>query len=56
MLPLPEPARDGSIERLSDFLNVKIDSDEWRLIVAWLLAALRPLVHQRSISQSETSL
>ncbi|TMB22085.1 MAG: hypothetical protein E6J71_06895 [Deltaproteobacteria bacterium] len=41
MLPLPEPVCGGSVERLRDFLHVP-DDDAWRLVVAWLLAALRP--------------
>jgi hypothetical protein len=40
MLPLPEPARGGSVETLRDFLNVKTESD-LVLVVAWALAALR---------------
>ena len=39
-LPLPSPTRDGSVEALRDFLNVKTDSD-FVLVVSWLLAALR---------------
>ena len=40
MLPLPEPERGGSIESLNSFLNVA-SRDDFVLIVAWLLAALR---------------
>jgi phage/plasmid primase-like uncharacterized protein len=40
MLALPEPVRDGSIEELRAFLNVKRDAD-FVLVVSWLLAALR---------------
>lgn len=40
MLPLPTPAKGGSIEALRSFLNVSSDSD-FELAVAWLLAALR---------------
>lgn len=40
MLALPEPQRGGSVELLRDFLNV--DESTWKLVVAWLLAALRP--------------
>jgi hypothetical protein len=40
MLPLPEPVPGGSIETLRPLLNV--DRDGFVLIVAWLLAALRP--------------
>ena len=41
MLPLPHPEAGGSIEELRQFLNIP-DEDSWRLIVAWLLASLRP--------------
>jgi hypothetical protein len=41
MLPLPLPERGGSIEILQPFLNVSNHND-FVLIVAWLLAALRP--------------
>jgi hypothetical protein len=41
MLPLPEPKRGGSINLLRPYLNVRNDSD-FVLVVAWLLAALRP--------------
>ena len=40
MLPLPGPGSGGSIETLRDFLNVSSD-DDFVLVVAWLLAALR---------------
>ena len=43
MLPLPEPVRGGSIDELRPFINVRSDSDnDFALVVAWLLAALRP--------------
>jgi hypothetical protein len=38
--PLPDPQRGGSIKTLRRFLNVASDRD-FRLAVAWLLAALR---------------
>ena len=41
MLPLPVPERGGSIEALRPFLNLSNQND-FVLIVAWLLAALRP--------------
>ena len=41
MLALPVPERGGSIETLQSFLNVP-SRNEFVLIVAWLLAALRP--------------
>jgi len=39
---LPMPKRGGSIDDLRSFLNVATD-DDWRLVVAWLTAALRPV-------------
>jgi hypothetical protein len=41
LLPLPEPTRGGSLEDLRPFLNLKTE-DDWRLVGAWLVAALRP--------------
>jgi hypothetical protein len=41
MLALPEPEKGGSIELLRKYLNVR-DEVDFTLIVAWLLAALRP--------------
>ena len=41
MLPLPMPMRGGSVEALAPFLNLNGPGD-FVLIVAWLLAALRP--------------
>jgi hypothetical protein len=41
MLPLPVPERGGSIEALRPFLNISNQND-FVLIVAWLLAPLRP--------------
>jgi hypothetical protein len=40
MLPLPVPRQGGSIESLNSFLNLS-SRDDFVLIVAWLLAALR---------------
>jgi hypothetical protein len=40
MLPLPLPQQGGSIESLNSFLNLA-SRDDFVLIVAWLLAALR---------------
>jgi hypothetical protein len=40
MLPLPMPQAGGSVEELRPFLNV--DDDTWRLVIAWLVATLRP--------------
>ena len=41
MFPLPVPERGGSIEALRSFLNLS-NQNEFVLVVAWLLAALRP--------------
>src|SRR5262249_35274143 len=41
MLALPRPGDGGSIAELRDFLNVGTDQD-FLLLVAWLVAALRP--------------
>jgi hypothetical protein len=41
MLPLPVPERGESIEALRSFLNLSSQND-FVLVVAWLLAALRP--------------
>jgi hypothetical protein len=41
LLPLPVPARDGSIDLLRPYVNLT-DSD-FRLMVTWLTAALRPV-------------
>ena len=40
MKPLPEPTRGGSVDLLRRFLNIAHD-EEFTLVVAWLLAALR---------------
>lgn len=43
MLPLPTPIKDGTVETLRRFLNLAPDQEsDWILLVAWLLAALRP--------------
>lgn len=42
MLPLPLPQRGGTVEELRPFVNVP-DDDAWVLLVAWLVAALRPV-------------
>lgn len=39
MLPLPDPLAGGSLRLLRKFVNVESE-DAWRLIVAWLVAAL----------------
>jgi hypothetical protein len=41
MLPLPAPTGGGRLEDLRRFVNVADDAG-WRLLAAWLLAALRP--------------
>lgn len=41
MQPLPVPERGGSLDLLRPFVNVA-DDDGWRLVVGWLLAAMRP--------------
>jgi hypothetical protein len=38
---LPQPVSGGRLDDLRRFLNVSSD-DDWRLIIAWLLAACRP--------------
>ena len=40
MLPLPTPESGGSLRELRTFLNV--EDSTWPLVVAWLVAALRP--------------
>ena len=40
MLPLPIPVAGGSVDELRRLLNV--DDIMWPLVVAWLIATLRP--------------
>lgn len=40
MQPLPPPERGAKVDDLRRFINV--DDTDWPLVVAWLLAALRP--------------
>ena len=40
MLPLPTPTEGGKLKQLRSFINVT--DDDWRLVVAWLMAAIRP--------------
>lgn len=40
VLPLPAPVRGGEVSELRGVLN--IDDEQWPLLVAWLVAALRP--------------
>jgi len=40
--PLPVPESGGSIEELRPLVNLP-DDDQWRLFVAWLVAAFRPV-------------
>lgn len=41
MLALPEPTRGGTLNDLRKFINIK-DGDDWALLLAWLVASLRP--------------
>lgn len=41
MLPLPVPVRGRTVDELRRFVNVS-DDGAWRLLVAWLVQALRP--------------
>jgi hypothetical protein len=41
MMPLPSPVKDGSVDQLRQFINVS--DEDWPLVVAWLLAAMRPV-------------
>jgi hypothetical protein len=41
MLPLPLPVRGGSINDLRNFVNLD-NEEQWTLLAAWLVAALRP--------------
>lgn len=40
MLPLPTPVHGGRVDELRQFVH--LGDDEWTLLVAWLVAALRP--------------
>ena len=42
MLALPEPKSGGSLRELRALINITSE-DEWTLLVAWLVAALRPI-------------
>ncbi len=39
---LPNPVPGGDVEELRQFVNVATD-DDWRLLLSWLVAALRPV-------------
>jgi hypothetical protein len=41
MLALPAPAEGGTLADLRQFVNVRTE-DDWRLVLGWLLGALRP--------------
>jgi len=41
LLALPVPVKGGSVDELRDFVNAP-DETTWRLLVSWLLMALRP--------------
>ncbi len=49
MLPLPAPTRGGCLDALRSFVNVQSEED-WRLIIAWLLAALHPVQYQPGLA------
>ncbi|MGC9985757.1 MAG: hypothetical protein ABSF35_19285 [Polyangia bacterium] len=60
MLALPVPEHGGNLAALREMVNVRDDSD-WALVVAWLVAALRPtgpypilLVHGEQGSSKST--
>lgn len=40
MIALPTPERGGTVDQLRGFLNV--DDNAWTLVIAWLVATLRP--------------
>ncbi|MDX2007492.1 MAG: DNA primase [Meiothermus sp.] len=42
LTPLPTPTGGGKLDELAPLLNLKTDSDQWRLLVAWLLGTLQP--------------
>ena len=42
MRPLPEPKREGQLDTFRKFLNLD-DESAWQLMLAWLVAALRPV-------------
>jgi len=54
MLPLPVPERGGSIDALRSFLNLS-SQDDFVLVVAWLLAALRSRGHPASRARQRQS-
>lgn len=41
ILPLPMPERGGSLEELRELVNAG-DEGSWRMLVGWLVAAMRP--------------
>ncbi|WP_142301038.1 bifunctional DNA primase/polymerase [Bacillus sp. 7884-1] len=41
MKEMPKPLKDGTLSELKPFINFKNEND-WKLIVAWLIAAFRP--------------
>jgi hypothetical protein len=41
LLPLPQPVAGGSVDELRRFVNIDSVAD-WRLLIAWLVAAMRP--------------
>jgi hypothetical protein len=43
MLPLPTPSLPGGVEELRRFINIREEDEaSWRLLLAWILQALRP--------------
>lgn len=42
LLPLPQPVAGGSVRDLRPFVNVRTE-EEWVLLLAWLVASLRPV-------------
>jgi 5S rRNA maturation endonuclease (ribonuclease M5) len=41
MLPLPQPITGGSLRNLRSFINIA-DEKDWKLLISWLIGALRP--------------
>ena len=42
MLPLPTPIPGGNLEDMREFVNLISDDDQWRLLVVWMMNAMRP--------------
>ena len=41
LLALPEPTHGGSLDAFRELVNLS-DENQWRLVIAWLVASLRP--------------